>query len=149
LQDPRWVVFKRYVPEWEKSILLEHSRKVRWIRKEQKLWERRRSKLTRAQERAKALPVGRLRFHFRTQKVIWYDDEKDSRDENAYQWASWRINPELVSAPGSTDEIDMSEEDIVMIGFWAANRAALWLGAQDSKPLLDFVDSLGPYVYVV
>ncbi|KAI5861177.1 hypothetical protein GGS23DRAFT_157038 [Durotheca rogersii] len=62
---------------------------------------------------------------------------------------SWTLNQELINAPGREEVIDLAEEDMILVGLWAANRSALWLSSLDSRPLLKFVDDLDPYVYVV
>lgn len=43
----------------------------------------------------------------------------------------------------------IGEKDMVMVGLWVANRAAMWIGAQHSRPLLKFVEELDTYVYVL
>jgi hypothetical protein len=43
----------------------------------------------------------------------------------------------------------IEERDMVMVALWIANRAAIWIGAQESKPLLEFVQSLDTYLYVL
>lgn len=48
-----------------------------------------------------------------------------------------------------TESMWIEEKDMVMIGLWVANKAAMWIGAQDSRPLLKFVDELDTYVYVL
>ncbi|KAF7548748.1 hypothetical protein G7Z17_g6857 [Cylindrodendrum hubeiense] len=128
--DPTGVMIKRWVPEWEQNILWDHTAKSRALAERRKEDEEKR--------------VGVLEYEYTSKQLKWYLDEKTKTDSR-----SWHLNEDLVRAPSSERTVVISENEIVLVGLWAANRAALWLSSQDSKPLLDFIEDLDPHVYVL
>jgi hypothetical protein len=63
--------------------------------------------------------------------------------------AGWTVNGDLVREAGAQTTVAVSPLEMVIVGLWAASCAALWLSAQDSKPLLQLVGKLDPHVYVL
>jgi uncharacterized protein (UPF0548 family) len=78
------------------------------------------------------------------EKVLkWYSNEDRT------EFTSWPLPGDLVRAPNSEKIIRLQEREVVSVGLWTANRAAIWLSAQDSEPLLRFINELDPHVYVL
>ncbi|KAH7134303.1 hypothetical protein EDB81DRAFT_858917 [Dactylonectria macrodidyma] len=128
--QPGMVLIERWVPKWEQTALWEHTSKVREIATIER------------EEREKL--VGVLEYEYTSQRLKWYLDEQTRTSSR-----SWQLSDTLVRAPSGEKIISISEKDIALVGLWAANRAALWLSSQDSKPLLEFAEELDPYVYVL
>lgn len=87
--------------------------------------------------------IGIFRFKYADKSLKWYSDSA------VIEQFSWVLDGDLVMAPGGSEEVSISEKEIIVIGLWAANQAALWLSSQDSKPLLKFIDALDPNVYIL
>jgi hypothetical protein len=75
--------------------------------------------------------------------IKWYSNEELT------EFKSWPLPGDLVRAPNSEKIIRLEEREVVSVRLWVANRAAIWLSAQDSKPLLRFVNELDSHVYVL
>ncbi|KAF4960855.1 hypothetical protein FGADI_688 [Fusarium gaditjirri] len=65
------------------------------------------------------------------------------------EYTTWQLIPQDVVITGEKQSMWIEEKDMVMVALWVANRAAIWIGAQDSKPLLDFVEDLDTYAYIL
>jgi len=78
------------------------------------------------------------------EKVLkWYSNEEMT------EFTSWPLFGIFDRAPSSEKIIRLEEREVVSVGLWTANRAAIWLSAQDSEPLLSFINELDPHVYVL
>ncbi|KAH7150440.1 hypothetical protein B0J13DRAFT_594737 [Dactylonectria estremocensis] len=128
--EPGMVLIERWVPKWEQDALWAHTFKARAIATIER------------EEREKL--IGVLEYDYTSQRLKWYLDEQTKTSSR-----SWHLGDTLVKAPLGEKTISISEKEIALVGLWAANRAALWLSSQDSKPLLEFVEELDPYVYVL
>ncbi|KAK2669075.1 hypothetical protein RAB80_014601, partial [Fusarium oxysporum f. sp. vasinfectum] len=118
---------KAYIPPWEESLLLEHT------------WTRRQLHLTK-----RLLREGVLEYTYKNQQLKWYRDKR-----SMIEYDSWRLGSGDVVMTDGKESIWIEERDMVMVALWVANRAAMWIGAQDAKPLLDFVKNLDTYLYVL
>lgn len=132
-----FIVVDRLMPKWETDILWKHTGTRRKLAKANEA-------LNEAKENDKEQVAGLLKYEYKPQRLHWYFDKSSLTAS-----MSWQLRQsELVMADG-TESIWIEEKDMVMIGLWVANRAAMWIGAQDSRPLLKFVEELDTYVYVL
>ncbi|KAG9252360.1 uncharacterized protein F5Z01DRAFT_224444 [Emericellopsis atlantica] len=123
------------VPEWEQEILLQHTQILRELR----------DKI----EEAKVVAETSLEYEFSSKWLTWRRGDGNGGKEREL---SWSLGDELLRVPGPEAKImclTIMDRDILVIALWVMNRAAMWIGSLDSKPLLRFVDTLDPYVYVV
>ena len=118
------------MPEWEEGILRDYSRASR--------------QLAEANKRLKEQLIGVLEYEYGTKRLRWYHDKSTLTES-----ISWQLRGRDLVITNRSQPTRIEEEDIVMIGLWAANRAAMWIGAQDSSPLLKFVEDLDTYIYVL
>ena len=125
------------MPKWETDILWEHT----GIRRE--LAEANEA-LNAAQENHKEQLAGLLKYEYKRQRLHWYFDKSSLTASR-----SWQLRQSELVMTDETESIWIEEKDMVMIGLWVANKAAMWIGAQDSRPLLKFVEDLDTYVYVL
>jgi hypothetical protein len=124
------ILVKRFVPEWERDILWNHTKISR--------------ELGEANGILKELLVGVLKYEYRTKRLQWYFDKTALT-----QSKSWELRQRDLVMRDRTKSTWIGEKDMVMVGLWVANRAAMWIGAQHSRPLLKFVEELDTYVYVL
>lgn len=124
------ILVKRFVPEWEQDILWNHTKISR--------------ELGEANGILKELLAGVLKYEYRTKKLQWYFDKT-----TLTQSKSWELRQRDLVMRDRTKSTWIGEKDMVMVGLWVANRAAMWIGAQHSRPLLKFVEELDTYVYVL
>lgn len=92
----------------------------------------------------KELLVGVLKYEYRTERLHWYFDKTALT-----QSRSWELRQRDLMMRDGTKSAWIVEKDMVMVGLWVANKAAMWIGAQDSRSLLKFVEELDTYVYVL
>jgi hypothetical protein len=118
------------VPEWEQDILWNHTKISR--------------ELGEANGILKDLLAGVLKYEYRTKRLQWYFDKTALT-----QSKSWELRQRDLVMRDRTKSTWIGEKDMVMVGLWVANRAAMWIGAQHSRPLLKFVEELDTYVYVL
>ncbi|KAF9772377.1 hypothetical protein IL306_009925 [Fusarium sp. DS 682] len=116
-----------HIAPWEQEILWKHSSIHR------KLDETRRR-----------LIGGVLEYTYKTKQLKWYSDKTSMRE-----YSTWLLGLQDVVMKDGKESVWIEEKDMVMVALWIANRAAMWIGAQDSKPLLEFVESLDTYLYVL
>ncbi|KAI1081398.1 hypothetical protein F5B20DRAFT_588467 [Whalleya microplaca] len=64
-------------------------------------------------------------------------------------YQTWKVDANMVNPLGSNGVVDISPQDILLIGLWAAVRAFLWVHSLDSRPLVDLVNDLDRHVYVI
>lgn len=124
------MLLRRLMPEWEEGILRDYSRASR--------------QLAEANKRLKEQLIGVLEYEHGTKRLRWYHDKSTLTES-----ISWQLRGRDLVMTNRSQPTRIEEEDIVMIGLWAANRAAMWIGAQDSSPLLKFVEDLDTYTYVL
>lgn len=118
------------MPEWEQDILWDHAATNH--------------KLEKMKESLENLRAGVLQYEYETKRLQWYLDKTTMEKSK-----SWQLRMHDVVMTDGKRSIWIEEKDMVMVGLWVANRAALWIGAQDSKHLLSFVAQLDTYVYVL
>ncbi|KAF5536665.1 hypothetical protein FMEXI_10265 [Fusarium mexicanum] len=116
-----------YIASWEQKILFKHTS----IRRE-------------LLEMKASTANGVLEYTYKTRQLRWYSDKT-----SMLEYSTWQLNPQDMVVTGEKQSMWIEEKDIVMVALWVANRAAMWIGAQDSKPLLEFVEDLDTYVYVL
>ncbi|KAF4421747.1 hypothetical protein FACUT_10899 [Fusarium acutatum] len=116
-----------YIAPWEQTILFKHTA----IRRE----------LYQLKSR---MVGGVLEYTYKTRQLKWYSDKISMLEYN-----TWQLTPQDVIMTGDKESMWIEEKDMVMVALWVANRAAMWIGAQDSKPLLEFVEDLDTYAYVL
>lgn len=123
------VLIKREVPGWELDIFWSHTRTLRELQ----------TAMTNATEHS-------LEYDYSTKELTWHRGLAGEREKVS----SWSLEGELLRVP-KTDRgrVKIKEKDILLICLWVANRAAMWIGSVDSKPLLNFVEELDPHVYVL
>ncbi|CAH0023062.1 unnamed protein product [Clonostachys rhizophaga] len=85
-----------------------------------------------------------LEYDFSSKQLKWYEDK-----ETKSSFWLWYLNGDLVRVLSASAVIEFSEKDLVHVALWVANKAQLWLTAQDSSPLLDFVEGLDEDTYVL
>ncbi|KAF5574377.1 hypothetical protein FPANT_11799 [Fusarium pseudoanthophilum] len=116
-----------YIAPWEQEILFKHTS----IRRE--LYQ------------LKGRMVGGvLEYTCKTRQLTWYSDKT-----SMLEYSTWQLTSQDVVIAGEKKSMWIEEKDMVMVALWVANRAAMWIGAQDSKPLLEFVEDLDTYAYVL
>ncbi|KAM0084880.1 hypothetical protein ACKRZS_002827 [Fusarium odoratissimum] len=116
-----------YIAPWEQDILFKHTS----IRRE--LYQ------------LKSRTVGGvLEYTYKTRQLRWYSDKTSMMGYN-----TWELTPQDMIMTEEKQSMWIEEKDMVMVALWMANRAAMWIGAQDSKPLLEFVEDLDTYAYVL
>ncbi|VUC27765.1 unnamed protein product [Clonostachys rosea] len=128
--DGHDILVKRPLPEWEQNYIFNHTAQARKVA-EMKILE-------------KQGMVTALEYDHKANEIIWYPDQKSKDDSK-----SWKFSTRAHGMPSSDKVLAMKEKEIALVGLWAANRAAMWLSAQDSRPLLSFVEDLDPFVYVL
>ncbi|RBA09008.1 hypothetical protein FPRO05_07288 [Fusarium proliferatum] len=116
-----------YIAPWEQEILFKHTA----IRRE----------LYQLKSR---MVGGVLEYTYKTRQLKWY-----SNKTSMMEYSTWQLTPQDVLVTGEKQSMWIEEKDMVMVALWVANRAAMWIGAQDSKPLLEFVEDLDTYAYVL
>ncbi|KPM35580.1 hypothetical protein AK830_g10988 [Neonectria ditissima] len=129
-QDSEAVLIKRSLLEWEYDKIWKHTAVLRSIEELKKVEEEK--------------IIGVLEYDYPSKRLKWYLDEKKRTS-----YREWYLNGDLVRAPSGTKNVSLEEKEIVLVGLWTANRVAIWLSSLDSKPLLDFVEELDTYVYVL
>jgi len=125
-------------------MLWQHTRRIREIKSTKTEYKRTKALLKHAKKELEKRRIGVFRFNYANKSLKWYSDVTAVMEQS-----SWVLDEDLVMAPGSPEEVSISEKETVIIALWAANRAALWLSSQDSKPLLKFIEALDPNVYVL
>lgn len=128
--SPSHVLIKRWVPEWEQDILWTHTARSR--------------ELAEVNERHQKQRAGVLECEYETKRLQWYFDKTTMMESR-----SWQVRLRDVIMTDGKRSMWIEEKDMVMVGLWVANRAALWIGAQDSRPLLRFMEELDTYLYVL
>jgi hypothetical protein len=124
------ILVKRLVPEWEHDVLLGHTRISR--------------ELAEANRRLRKQLVGVLKYEYGTKQLQWYFDKS-----NLTESRSWQLRQRDLVMTNGIKSTWIEEKDMVMVGLWVANRTSMWVGAQDSRPLLKFVEELDTYAYVL
>lgn len=124
------MTIKRFVPEWEQDIFWNHT-------KERRTLETLKSELKRRR-------IGYFQYDYESHQLTFYwtgETEPES---------VWHLNGDFIRSPSAhVKNVRLSEREILLIGLWTSVRAAIWMSAQSSKPLLNFVDDLDPNVYVL
>ncbi|KAG5753021.1 hypothetical protein H9Q72_012978 [Fusarium xylarioides] len=116
-----------YIAPWEQKILFQHT------------------SIRRELNEMKASTVGGvLEYTYKTRQLKWYSDKT-----SMLEYSTWQLTPQDVVITGEKQSMWIEEKDMVMVALWVANRAAIWIGAQDSKPLLEFIEDMDTYVYVL
>lgn len=89
-----------------------------------------------------------LEYEPSSKQLTWRRGESGGEGERV---SSWTLGEGLsrVWGEGAAQTIKIDEKDLLLVALWVANRAAMWIGSLDSKPLLHFVDDLDSHVYVV
>lgn len=86
-------------------------------------------------------------YDYSSKEFTWRKEEMAGEVEKL---ASWSLEGELLRVSKTEKgRVKIEERDILLVCLWVANRAAMWIGSLDSKPLLDFVEELDPHVYVL
>lgn len=129
LTEDEYHVIKRRVPRWEMVILKSHTRTLQAIRVGMNATEH------------------NLDYDYSTKEFTW---RRDSMDGETAEVCSWSLEGELLRVSKTEKgRVEIDEKDILLVCLWVANRAAMWIGSLDSKPLLSFVEELDPHVYVL
>ncbi|EWZ02760.1 hypothetical protein FOYG_01983 [Fusarium oxysporum NRRL 32931] len=116
-----------YIAPWEQEILFKHT------------------SIHRELSHLKSSTIGGvLEYTYETRQLKWYSDKT-----SMMEYMTWQLTPQGVVMTGEKQSMWIEEKDMVMVALWVANRAAMWTGAQDSKPLLEFVEDLDTYAYVL
>ncbi|KAF4339125.1 hypothetical protein FBEOM_6945 [Fusarium beomiforme] len=116
-----------YIAPWQQEILWKHTSIRRKLHKTKR-----------------RLRSGVLEYTYNTRQLKWYSDKT-----SMLKYSTWQLSPQDVVITDGKESMWIEEKDMVMVALWIANRAAMWIGAQDSKPLLEFVESLDTYIYVL
>ncbi|PNP78987.1 hypothetical protein FNYG_07649 [Fusarium nygamai] len=116
-----------YIAPWEQKIFFKHTS----LRRE----------LNEMKARAAG---GVLEYTYKTRQLKWYSDKT-----SMMEYSTWQLTPQDVVMTGEKQSMWIEEKDMAMVALWVANRASMWIGAQDSKPLLEFVEDLDTYAYVL
>ncbi|KAF5237550.1 hypothetical protein FANTH_10741, partial [Fusarium anthophilum] len=116
-----------YIAPWEQKILFKHTS----IRRE-------------LHEMKAITASGVLEYTYKTRRLKWYSDKT-----SMMEYSTWQLTLPDVVVTGEKQSMWIEEKDMVMVALWVANRAAMWIGAQDSKPLLEFIEDLDTYAYVL
>ncbi|KAJ3548095.1 hypothetical protein NM208_g1168 [Fusarium decemcellulare] len=128
--DLRYLLVKRVIPEWELQLLWQHT----YVLEE----------LATARRAYEEVREGVLEYQCKVMRLRWYSDKTSTAE-----FKSWQLKLRDVVLKDGKKSMWIEEKDMVMIGLWVANRAAMWIGAQDSRPLLHFVGDLDTYLYVL
>lgn len=123
-------MINRQIPQWELNLIWPHTETLRKLR------------------------VARMRstkhsfeYDYSSKEFTWRKEEMAGEVEKL---ASWSLEGELLRVSKTEKgRVKIEERDILLVCLWVANRAAMWIGSLDSKPLLDFVEELDPHVYVL
>ncbi|KAH7250363.1 uncharacterized protein BKA55DRAFT_738692 [Fusarium redolens] len=116
-----------YIALWEQEILLKHTS----VRRE-------------LYHIKSCITGGVLEYTYKTRQLKWYSDKA-----SMMEYSTWQLTLQDAVMTGEKQSMWIEEKDMVMVALWVANRAAMWIGAQDSKPLLEFVEDLDTYAYVL
>ncbi|SPO00320.1 uncharacterized protein DNG_03165 [Cephalotrichum gorgonifer] len=124
-------LIKRRVPEWEQEIFRLHMQTRRQLR----------------DVRVDSFATESLEYDFSSKELTWRKDIVSGEGEKA---SSWSLEGELLRVSETEKErVELEGKEVLLVCLWVANRAAMWIGSLDSKPLLRFVEELDPHVYVV
>jgi hypothetical protein len=93
--------------------------------------------------------IGSFTYYYDAKELQWQPGPAATRTRRLKANGAWTVSGDLSRAPGAEKVVTLSPRDMVVIGLWAANHAAIWLSSQDSKSLLRFVDKLDTHVYVL
>jgi len=93
--------------------------------------------------------VGHFSYTYNTKVLRWIPGEGAKRKALKETDNLWSLNDDLARAPRSETSVTIRQKEMIIVGLWAATRAALWLSSQDSRPLLELVGELDTHVYIL
>ena len=159
--------------EWEKEgkgstdMFMMEMKETFGIKRRKKWWKRQTSKKPlgegdeaqtssvsgqqESESSEKAVPsssIGEFSYSYDTKELAWRPGETAIRIKALQADAVWNLSEDFTTL-GTEKTVKIPPEQMVIVGLWAANHAALWLTSQDSKPLLQFLRRLDSHVYVL